>query len=158
MNSGPPRVAPVNRSIRLNVVVVRAAERAVARRYDTGRDREPLPQRIAHGNHPVTNARRVAVTKLYIFERTGRFDLKQCDVGLFVRADHLGRQLLYGLPVTGKEFDKDFVRFGDDVVVGYNEPVFGNHKPGTQRIAAAWEVLIAVTVTVLKLTKEILER
>ena len=57
-------VAAVDRRVGLDEVVVGALQRAVARRDDAGRDREALAERVADRQHPVADARGVAVAEL----------------------------------------------------------------------------------------------
>ena len=59
----PAGVAAVDRGVGLDEVVVAALQRAVARRDDAGGDREALAERVADGQHPVADLRRVAVAE-----------------------------------------------------------------------------------------------
>ena len=145
----PPRVATVDRSVGLNVVVIGARKSAVARRYDTGRDRETLTQWVAHGDHPVANACGVTIAEAHKRQRFIGVDLEQRDVCFWVCA-HQRRCHFF----AREELNDDFIGGFDDMVVGDHIPIFRNHEAGAKRRAAAG----SVTVAVLEFAEEIFER
>ena len=57
VEGGAARVTAVHRGVDLHVVVGARADVAALRRDDAGRHRAAEAERIADGNHPVTNAR-----------------------------------------------------------------------------------------------------
>ena len=111
----PTRVAPVNRGVGLDVVVIGARQRAFSRRNDARADREPLAQRIAHRHHPIAHAHRVAIPKGHKRQGDIALHLKYRDVGVGVGPDHFGGQFR-----PGKELDQDLIRALNDVVVRHD--------------------------------------
>ena len=107
-------IALVDRRVDLDVVVIGpGADIAAARRNDSGRHGAAETERIADGNHPIADARRL-IGELHVGEVLLAVDLDQREVGLLVGADHLGR---IDRAVIGRDLD----RFGmvDHVIVGH---------------------------------------
>ena len=148
-----PRIAPVDRGIGLDEIVIAAAERAVAGRNDACRHREALAKRVAHGHHPVAHPHQVTVAELHEGQRFVTFNLQQGDIGLGVGANQFGIQGFARI-----ELDLDFVGPFDDVIVGHDIAIFGNHETRSQGLAPARLRIVALTVAVLEIPEEFFER
>ena len=111
-----------------------------------------MAKRVAHGHDPVADAHRVTVTKGD--ERQGfvALDLQKGDVGVRIGPNNDGIQRL-----AREEFDLDLISLFDDVIIGNNEPVLGDHKARAQRLTTAL-TRGAVAIGVAEFTKEILKR
>mmetsp|Transcript_23952 Transcript_23952/g.43696 ORF Transcript_23952/g.43696 Transcript_23952/m.43696 type:complete len:509 (-) Transcript_23952:2323-3849(-) len=151
------RVAPVDGRVGLDVVVIGAAQRPIARRHDPCGHRKPLTERVAHGHDPIAHTGHIAIAKGHKLQRLIRLDLQQGDVGVRVSADHGRLELLSGLPFAGVELDQDLIGPFDDVVVGHDIAVLRNHKAGAKRRRPARTLPLAVVVAVLKVAKEVFE-
>ena len=107
-------IAAVDRRVGLQKIVIGARiDVALTRRQDARGDAAAEPERVADRQHPVADARRVAVAPIRRGQRLVGLDLEQGDVGLGVAADHRGLQI--GVVVQD---DGDLVGIGDDVVIG----------------------------------------
>ena len=154
----PAGIALVDRRIGLQEIVIGAGQLAPARRDDPGRDREPLPQRVAHRHHPVTDPHRIAVAKRDEGQRRVAFHLQQRDIRLEIGADQLGLK-----PLAGKELDLDLIGALDDMVVGDDVTIGRDHKARAQRFGALRFLTLRSRgtvgpVAVHEVLKELLER
>src|SRR5438105_9493914 len=103
---------------------------AAASRDDAGRDAAAETERVADGNDPIANLRRVAVAKADIGQRLVGLDLQHGDVSARVAADDLRRVLAVVLQCDG-----DLGGFADDMVVGDDESRRVDDETGAERDA-----------------------
>src|SRR5262249_39337977 len=153
----PARVAAIDRSVGLNVVVVGARiDVAVARRDDTGGHRAAETERVADGDDPLAQPEFVRVPEFYRLERLVRFNLKQRHIGLLIPANDLGLQSRAIIEDHG-----DLVSLGDDVIVGDNDAGRIDDKAGSQRIDTARTALpilrIALAAPIEKVPEQLVQ-
>src|SRR5437899_2841130 len=141
-------IAAVDGGVGLDVVVVRAlADVAVARRYDTGRDRAAEAEGVADRDYPFAEPQLVGIAELHRDQRLHRLELQDRNVGLLVDPDQLG------LDLCAVVHDHvDFVGIRDDVIVGDDDARFIDDEAGAERIGFARRLHLAVLVAALRRT------
>ncbi len=102
---------------------------AAARRDDAGGDGTAEAERIADGEHPVADARAVAVAEMNRRQRAVRVDLQHGQVPAVVVADEGGFQRRVVL-----QRDGDFVGAVDHVVVGDHNAGWVDDEAGAERL------------------------
>ncbi len=155
------RVAAIDGGVGLDVVVIGAGiDVAVARRHDAGGDRAAQAERVADGDDPFAEAKRIGVAELHRLERLGRLDPQHCQIGLLILADNLGLE-----PRAVGQDHVDLVGFGDHVVVGDDDAGRIDDEAGTERTDPARRaiggLLIVATLSAAVLEEfleELLER
>jgi hypothetical protein len=94
LNSGPARVADVDRHVGLDERhQIGVLHDAALARNDARGDRVLEAERRADGDHPLADLELGRVAELDAGSGTGRFDLDQRDVGALVAADDLRLEL-----------------------------------------------------------------
>src|SRR5215208_5344774 len=142
----PAGIAAVDGGVGLDVAVIRPlADVAVARRYDTGRDRAAEAERVADRNHPLAEPQLVGIAELHRDQRLRRLELQDRNVGLLVDADQLGLDL--GAVVHDHV---DLVGIRDDVIVGDDDARFIDDEAGAERIGFARRLHFAALVATLR--------
>jgi hypothetical protein len=130
------RVTRIDGGIGLNhvlcqVVAVRA-KIAAGCRDDAARDRECQPERVAHRNGFLSNLDRIAVAEWNWFEfLTGRINLNQSYV-IGNRTTNQFRRVRASIPMKAhREFTHRVRLERDDMVVGQDQTIIGDHKART---------------------------
>ena len=110
----PAGIAFIDGGIGLEIIVIRPAFNiAVACRNNTGRHGATKTKRIAHRNHPVTDAHFFAVTKFNGFQRLFRLHAQHSHIHLGVCAHKLGLEL----GAIGQN-NCDVISIGNHMIVG----------------------------------------
>ena len=123
-------IAAIDRRISLNVVVVGTGiDVAVARGNDACGHRAAEAEWIADGNDPFAQSQLVGIAEFDRLERLVGMHPQQREIALAVLADERGLEL--GAVV---ENDADFVRVGDDVIIGDDKAGRIDDEAGTERI------------------------
>src|SRR5262249_44191537 len=118
--------AGIDRGVGLDEVVVRAlADRSALGADDPRGDGVVEPERVADGDHPVTDLERVGVAELRDRERVLAVDLQHGEIGLRIAPEDLGRQL-----AAVAERHGDLLRVLDDVVVRQHDTVLPDDEAG----------------------------
>ena len=112
----PAGIAAIDRGIGLQEIVIGARiDVPLARRENAGGDAAAQTERVADRQHPVADARDVAVAPGCRAQRLVGLDLQQRDIRLGVASDQLGLQIRIIV-----QNDGDFVGIGDHMIVGHD--------------------------------------
>src|SRR3984893_8623281 len=153
IESGTARIAPVDRRIDLQEVIVGpGANVAPARRNDTGRNRSPQSEGIADRDHPVAHPWRGG-GEVHRLVGTALLDFQESEIGFLVGSDDGCR---HGFAVVQGHGDLGGVL--DDVVVRDNIAIGGDNEPRALRVGEVrLEVMTRRRSFLAEMFKEALE-